>query len=556
MKIGKFFLFTVSLLLSHALAAKAPLNDLYQAVYLGEKATGHYSGPLAPMSHLNSLDGSMILLDDFFRENYVEDLIHEEVFRLSHLWMTDISDISSCPNFYLNQNLNYIRYLFRLLSISYLFESMKQTNLSLHGLGFDRNSCSLSWHQTFSECKPQGEDMEKFVQRVQYRYLRDISQSDYIRLEKKQIGDWQKSFQESQSSGKTESVVEQRLLSWCKQKGLDCNKLSLEDIGKGLADSCQFDRELIRKICSEKDQLFGLSSIDGMVDLLTQSNIIGVINTGGYGKSCLERYVQIFRNREEEHPYLKSLFPVVRKHLAKNNTAYLQGALFLPGALKEFDLKGLDNFLFVPEVVPPEAPVVVEKVEPPPVVVVPLVVPEPVVVEVVPEPEPEPVAPPEPPKRSEFALAYDELMKTRKEKVVVNMEKFKGDFIFTEKMTNALREPLQDYQTREALSDMQKYDFLGTRVEPLRLIFMKFLIDNEMHQGLFNIIAIIGPQFYIINDIDGEGDAVAIELTNDASSNYRWQMTLLRDDQVTNEKVMDDEKKNKKSPSRTEGPKI
>jgi len=553
-KFWTLILFAV-LFFSNTLVAKAPLNDLYQAVYLGEKSRGHYSGPLAPLGQLNSLDGSMVLLDDFFRENYGQHLIHEEIFRLSQMWMSDISDISSCPNHYLNQNLNYIRYLFRLLSMSYLFESMKQTNLTLHGLGFDRNSCSLSWHQTFSACKPAGEDMAKFVQRVQYRYLRDISQSDYVRMEKKEIGDWQKTFQQSQRTGKTESIVEQRILNWCQQKGIDCSTLSLEDIGKSLADSCQFDRDLIQKICSEKDELYGLSSIDGMIDLLTQSNIIGVINTGGYGKSCIERYVQIFKKREDAQPYLETLFPVVRNHLAKKNSAYLQGALFLPGALKEFDLKGLDNFLFVPEVTPPVAPVVVEAVEPAPVIIVPMVVPEPVVEEVVPEPIPEPVVMPAPPKRSQFALSYDQLIETKKERVVVDMLKFKDDFIFTEKMTNALREPLQDYQTRDALSDMQKYDFLGTRVEPLRLIFIKFLIDNEMHQGLFNIIAIIGPQFYVINDIDGEGAAVAVELTNDASSNYRWQLTLLRDDQVTNEKVMDDEKK-KKGPSRTEGPKI
>lgn len=528
-------IFCLTLVIGTAWAQEKSLNDYYSEVYLGEKEQGLYAGPLAPASRFDASRGESLLLDKLFYDQYAQPLILTELFELTDYWFHDVLEVASCPNYYLNQNLSYIRYLFRLQTMSYLLESMKQTHLKLHGLGLDRNQCSLSWHQIFSDCKPTHEDMQKFVQRARFRYLKDLSQSDYVRMTPAEVKNWQKHVRD----GKPEDLAQVRLLAWCEQQGIDCAKLRPEELGEALVASCDFDRQMIQRICSEKDQLFGMSSVPEALELIGSSNVMGLLNDGGHGKNCLRRYVEIFKKREERHSYLAKIFPKVLTHLTEVKAPYAQGSLFIPGALKEFDLKGLENFLFVeapkPPERPPEEPV---QEEPEPVVVV-VEEPEPVVVE---EPPPVVVIPeplPEPEKKSAFARAHEKLLKEEQAKVIVNMEEFKKDFIFTDKMIQSLTEPLKDYQTREALQDMLKYDLLGTKVEPFRLIFLKFLIDNQMHQGLFNIISVIGHQFYVLNDIDGDSRAVAVEIANNEETRFRWQITLLQDSQVKNNKILE-----------------
>lgn len=510
-------------------------NDYYQSVFLGERIGGLYYGPLSPELKFSGRDGSIQFVDDLFYRNYARPLIIDELFLLTDAWFEDISQVSSCPNHYLSENIHYIRYLFRLLTMSYLFESMKQTHLNLHALGFDRNACSLSWHQIFSQCAPQTEDMKKFVQRTQFRYLRDITQADYRVLDDSDKRRWFQSFSKEKQKQTSKDLSRQRLISWCSESAERCDNLKLEGVRDILVSSCQEDRELIQTICSEQDSLYGVSYVGELRELIEQSHVMAILNRGGHGKGCLERYVRVFKRNEQSYPFLSPLVPRVRDHLKEREASYAQGALFLPGALQEFDSRGLDNFLFVDTTPEPEPqPVVVEEpvVEPEPVVVVeePVAPPVPVIIA-------DPL--PEPPPRTAFAHAYDRLVERNRDRVIVNMEQFKDDFVFTERMISALKGPLEDYQTREALEDMLQYDLLGTKVEPMRLMFLKFLIDNQMHQGLYNIMSVIGSQFYVLNDIDGEGGPVAVEINNNAQTNHRWEITLLRDDQVVNEKILE-----------------
>jgi hypothetical protein len=523
---------------SDVFSQQKDINSYYLEVYLGERPSKIYSGPIAPEILYRQSLGELSFLDDYFNENFARPLIVDELFLLTDYWFSDMMVASSCPNQYLSQNIQYIRYLFRLLSVSYLFEGLKQHHLLLHSLGFDRNACPLSWHQLFSSCRPQTEDMSRFVQRAQFRHLRDLNQSDYSRLTDEAQKEWMKSLHSEARLGQSDNVSRQRILSWCQGNKVDCKNIKLEEVQTALASSCESDQKFIQMICSEHDSLFGVSDQSLMVDLLLKSNIMNVLNDGGYGKSCIQRYVNLFRHREQSYAPLVSSVPIIYSQLQEKNVPYLQGSLFVPGALKEFDLRGLDNFLFVekrvsevdeePEVIeevvvsiePPIKEVIEEEVAPPPVIIVQ-------------EPLPEVV------KRSAFAEAFDKLQETKAAKVKVDMKAFEGDFLFTDRMKQSLAEPLKDYQTREALTDMFTYDLLGTKVEPFRLMFLKFLIDSQMHQGLFNITSVIGHQFYVLNDIDQEGQAVAIEISNNEETQYQWQITLIQEEKITNAKILE-----------------
>ena len=108
------------------------------------------------------------------------------------------------------------------------------------------------------------------------------------------------------------------------------------------------------------------------------------------------------------------------------------------------------------------------------------------------------------------------------------MAKLLEDYPISQKVLSKISKPLKVYQTRRALEDMKNFDNLGSKVQPLRLLFLKYLIDFEQHQGLYNIISVIGDSFYTLNDIEKKKSPVRIKLKNDESTNYMWQIYILR----------------------------
>jgi flagellar biosynthesis regulator FlbT len=57
---------------------------------------------------------------------------------------------------------------------------------------------------------------------------------------------------------------------------------------------------------------------------------------------------------------------------------------------------------------------------------------------------------------------------------------------------------------------------------------LKYLIDTENHQGLYNITTVLGQKFFVNNDIEKKDRAVYIELRNDATTKNHWQIILMR----------------------------
>jgi hypothetical protein len=108
----------------------------------------------------------------------------------------------------------------------------------------------------------------------------------------------------------------------------------------------------------------------------------------------------------------------------------------------------------------------------------------------------------------------------------VDMDKFKFDYVFTPKMKSILESKLQRFTEVAGLEEMKEYDSLGTPKGPVPLRFIKYLIDTENHQGLYNMIRVLGEEFYIMNDIDDKrfvSSPNKIMLKNDDYTGYQWQ---------------------------------
>lgn len=502
------------------------LDRYYEQVYVGEKKTPNYYGPHDPRSTFNAEAGTLWSLDDQFRSSYLNNQVQTDAVELNNFWFKKIVDKSNCPDLTFGENSDYVRYLYRLLSISYLFESIKLNHKTAIEISAEKNICSLSFNEVFGKCSPKTEDMKKFYERVQGKFVNDISKIYVAPFGKKELADWYENFQRTTSL--TIDPVFARLHDWCHANKMNCRNLSQEQIKHALGSICKDDQEMIQNFCSEGDSLYGISYADKATELIQGSNAFNLINRNGMGDDCLRRFVKVFATKELRYATLSRLFPLIHSSLLRSGSRFPQGELFLPGALKEFDQKGLSDFLAAlrPAKIAPKV-VVVPKPKPRPKLTK-----KPIVVTKAEAPKPEPVKMeiPEPPKPkiSEFETKEAELVSKKLESLSLNMEAFRDDFEFTQQMLDDLAAPIKKFQTRAALTDMKSYDNLGSADAPVGLIFLKYLIDTGNHQGLYNIVTILGERFYVNNDIEKKDKPVFIELRNDATTRNRWQIILLK----------------------------
>jgi hypothetical protein len=505
-------------------------NEYYDFSRLGEKDAGEYSGPLDPGHEYDSLRGEIVFEDQKFLDEFFHENLEGDIFKLKKSWFEELPAMSSCPNFYLNENLAYVQYLFRLLTISYLVESLKVYSVTSHQLKLPSSVCNLQWQEIFSKCRPESSDMRKFLRRAKHRYLTGFDLREFPQMGKGEVKNWILSLQKG---GKiVDPVIQKDYEKYC--DSVDCKKISSQSIKSFLSKSCQEDRQMIETLCSEKDILYGASYLKLPIELLLNSHALNVINEGGHGRKCLERFVVLSKNKEHYYERLVNLYPLIYEKLKSVNAQYIQGDLFLPGALKEFDKKGLTNFLFTP----PEK-VSVEKVARPKPVETPFPV---AIVKKIEKPtlfiqRPRPAPTPVPKVKKKIKISYFEKMnkKLQKEKLKrlkIEMPLFKKDFTYNKNLLKLFNGPLKDYQTRVALEDMKKFDRLGSTDEPMRLIFLKYYIDYNKHQGLWNIITVLGNRFYVKNDIDKTEKPILIEIKNDSTTNNSWQLSILKNEKA------------------------
>lgn len=511
--------FVSSVVMGHA--SDSNLDEYYHGVFMGEKKTPNYYGPLDPRGQISS--SGLVLLDDIFKDQYLNQQIQDVPFSLHDYWFNEVVEKSACPDTTLNDNMDYIRYLYRLVTMSYLFEGVKLNNKMASQLG-GKNICSISFKDVFQGCTPESTDMKKFYERVYGKFVNEIEKTHTPQLSKKDLATFIDDFQGSTSL--TSDPAFSRLHDWCIANKKNCRTLKIEEIKEALGGFCNDDKKMMKVLCSEKDNFYGLSGISIATDLIKTSNAFNLINQTGMGEECLRRYGKLFQGKESPYSSLSKQYPLMYSYLLKNNRPYPQGELFLPGALKEFDMKGLSDFLSALK--PPKVePLLIVRPKPKPSPK-PVVVAAPKVEEKALEVVPVTVAEPEKPYVSEFEHGALEMKEKNLSSYLLDMDTFRDDFEFTSAMIAELSGPIKKFQTRSALNDMKSYDLLGTAEAPVGLVFLKFLIDTENHQGLYNIVQVLGEKFYVSNDIEKKTTPHYIELKNDASTKNRWTIIMLK----------------------------
>lgn len=497
--------------------AQGKSDRFYVEGYLGEKALSEYSERWQPLIFQDVYSGQMQFLDEKFLQDYFQNYLFDEEKNYSLFLKSELPGGALCSNEDLGTNFDDIRYSYRLITLSYLLEGQWHMDLMARHLRL-KKTCDFDVAQWAKSCRPRSVEMKKFVDRIikfNPRYTEKLPQT-FDR----------KAFMTSFRKGELEWYSQYRVRDVCSPY---CDEGRLEE---SFQTACRESRQILDLICSEEDEIMGLSNQRDAYFLLGQSNIINTFNKKGEAMGCLRRFSEVLSHREVSYPGLRNLFPPLYSMLRTNHKErFLQGRVFFFGAGKEFEEKGLTD-LYVEDqplvVVKPsetpktdapkkEEPVKVAKVEPKP------------------EPKKEEVKKPSiveirTPQKSAFLQAAELRAQGGLARAEVDMVKLKYDYVFTLNMMNNLSRRLKTFMKREALIEMMTYDKLGTTEGPVPLLFLKFMIDMEEHQGLWNLINVVGDRFYVSNEIDASFNPKPelVQIVNDDTTGRRWQLFIVK----------------------------
>ena len=485
------------------------LRDLhYETLGLGERTQ-------KDISAVNSQFLDPEYADEYFFKNNLHDSITKEVDYLLKEWVGNIQKNKNCPNIVYIQHRDYFNYLFRLISINYLFESLITARELEINLGYKSHECSLKWKDLFSQCRPKSADMKKYLGRLNNRHLKGLN---FHELSKVRRSDLDKFIANLKSNS---SEIQGRLIN-----DLNCSDKCSESSQSNLKSNCSELKKQVLNLCNESDHYYGLSIFGQMLPIIAGSSALENINSRREKISCLKKFQSIHKDSEDIPVYIPKLFESALQRISKKSDEVgIEGRIYTHGALKYFDDLGLGNIVFN-EVKKKKVikPVTVKKfIEKPPVNVKKKVVER--VAKII-----KPKLVKKKKELSAFESAVKILNKDNLKRVSVDMIKLIEDYPLSQRILSKISKPLKIYQTRKALEDMKSFDKLGTKEQPIRLLFLKYLIDFEQHQGLYNITSVIGDSFFALNDIEKKKSPVKVEIKNDETTNYMWQIYILKND--------------------------
>ncbi len=506
------------LLLSLTIVGDATAQIAYTPISLGQRDFDSYFERNEPYQVFDSNQGRLIFKDEDFWQNYFSKWIFPEEKEMGEFLNSDLKTGQICTNDQFSTHIPEMRYAYRLITLSYLLESQWHLKMISEAFKF-KHGCQFNFDNWINQCNPKNPEMKKFVTLLKKHRPRfgENLPSNY------QFMDWWKDFQTKNFLYLSHYKVSSACRSHCQKNQIEQNVQNI----------CKLDERLMVNICSETDDLLGLSKHPDAYQLIGQSNIINTFNKQGEALGCLRRYSMVMSHQEVNYKSLDNLFTPLRAHLFKQyQERFIQGRVFFYGSGKEFEEKGLNNLYFMEQplkiatLTEEEALPVEEKVETHKTVESKIVKPDVAVVEKNKIEKVELAAP----QKSAFLQAAEIRQAQNLPLVEVDMLKLKYDYVFTLHMINTLSTKLKFFMSRNALKEMYEFDKLGSLEGPVPLLFLKFMIDMNEHSGLYNLLSVLGPEFYVTNEIDAKfkPQPEKIKLLIDETTDNQWKIFVIK----------------------------
>jgi hypothetical protein len=502
------------------LSINTSYSHVFNPAYYGEKSFDIYYGPSYPKKVHNEYFNSLIWDDDIKANSFIESFLDSGLLKLLHLVNHDFESSYVCSHYKMSRDYESYQYAYRLINLSYLFELFFEYELEFKRLGL-KNTCFSNFQEIVNQVQTTSVRMNKLKERT-HMFLERVSLPK-ISYEHKSNEHFNKILNLLTEPAHS-NLIASRLKLMCQK---NCN-LTKKDFEALMLNTCKSDIALFKQIFEEKDSLYGMSNAGIPYFLLMGSNILRPIDQAEQGVSCLRRFSIQFSSKEKRNIGLEQLFPLIHNEVLSRDKTVPEGRFFAMGALEEFEQKGITAIFTKPDKVAskpelPDEPIIFDTRS---------------VTEIkktIPKPKKKPTvivtkAKVSPPARrySSFYQAAKKLEENNLKQISIDMKLFKYDYMFTLKTLDILRKTLPQYTSRVALAEMKKFDKLGKEAGPVPLIFIKYLIEMQDHQALYNILDVVGEVFYVKNDIDeGVKQIVKIQLLNNNATNFEWTIILL-----------------------------
>ncbi len=429
---------------------------------------------------------------------------------------------SKCTDSQFEQSFNYIKFLFNLSRITINYEVLLDLRENSKNLGLHR--CNVDFLKLNNRCRPKSSDMKKFLSRLR-GYFKSKSTNELNNYN--QIQNFNIQSLTSISEGEIFSPLMLSLKISCAESS-KCSKKG-DYISQVISTKCELRKTEYVDACSENDSMFHQIVSKEMVNLIKRSSAINYIGKYGAGPECVERFFEEYVEKRWLSSDIRKDDSVIRsvmRSVVKLNIPYLQGRLFVLGSLKEFDELGVGNEIFK------EIKVAEKKIELPEIKTIKKMIKKTpkstkkiIKNAILIKKKPKVIVK----RASALHQAAKEIISSGEKIIALDMENFKKDYIFSNEVLTKLHGPLLNFQKRGSLGEMKKFDQLGEKEAPVPLLFIKYLIDNDYHQGLYNIQAVLGNDFYTTNDLEkGDSNLYRVGIKNDESTNYVWQLYLMK----------------------------
>lgn len=488
---------------------------------LGERKLNDYYEKYSPIVRLDEHQGRLFFEDTYFFENYFDAYAFEQTNEILEFLKSEMSANFMCTDNQLANHFDQIRFSYRLITLSYIIESLEHmrnigTQLKL------KSSCDEKVMSVLPRCVPKTIEMKKYVSLLESNFPDHSSEipRNYS------LDKWLSEIRNESLNYYSQYKLRSRCLKNC----------TSQDLEQKFHEICNTQKKLFEIICSENDEIYGLSKHREAFSLLGSSQIINTFNHENEATGCLRRFSLANSFKEVHYPGLDHLFLVIQDFLKNNfKERHLQGRSFFLGALKEFEERGLKDLVVQSkkfEVLPSKEDVEVEKPKDVTLVKVEenkanltkkVFITEADTSQQVIKREVEEI------QKSAFLLAAEIRKLQNLETIEVDMLKFKYDYVFNLNTLNKLSKRLKIFMTRDALKEMVKFDGLGSPKGPVPLVFLKYMIDMQEHQGLWNLISTVGEEFFVSNEIDSifKPSIEKIKLINSPLSEGGWQIHVV-----------------------------
>jgi hypothetical protein len=482
---------------------------------LGQKDFKQYYGAISPLGEWNEQQAKWMFYDQFIFDE-IHDPVGFQVRSLQKFLEGDVASSVKCPIDTYHEHYHYIQYTYRLIMISLLAESIRRSQkLSL--LSPKHGQCAVDWKALLKQCTPQTVNMQNFIQ-----YASFVTSN--WKNKKLKVGEKKSELLASFYKGKGD-YPSKRYAYLCQQGDLECS-----DKVESTNNLCAKDKQTLIQLCSEKDSYYGVFNRKELYSLLARSHLIRNFVNPEQATGCLKKYSIQNHNRSKHDSMAFSAFPYTIWSLQNENVAYLEGELFPYGSLQEFESKGVAKVF--EQVTLDKKSVVKQKVE--------KVVKKAATTKVISKVDLnkiEKVITAKKKQKKKIKRKYSAFWKSKLfldkyelERVEVDMLELSMDYLFNSKQVGNLEKVAYKYFNRKALQKMKEEDLMGEKSAPIPLTFVKYLIDTQDHQKLFNIIDIVGNNFYVMNDLDkglGKENIVPIQLEHNRQFQFNWKVSIL-----------------------------